>query len=137
MNTDSASFHGPFTVDQRAVLDALPDGVFVTDNAGNIYDANRVFCEMMECTRAELAGLHISACVDAADLLERPPRLEEFQRLGFIHSQRLFRRKGGSSFWGDFRTRKLNDHYAITVVRYMRPGSSTPSPTDHQPWASA
>jgi PAS domain S-box-containing protein len=129
MSAEAAFFHGPFTVDQRAVLDALPDGVFVTDNAGNIYDVNRAFCEMMESTRAELAGLHISACVDAEDLRRRPPRMDEFQLLGSIHSQRLFRRKGGSVFWGDFRTRKLNESYAITVVRniLLEPFASVPN----------
>jgi hypothetical protein len=36
MSAEAAFFHGPFTVDQRAVLDALPDGVFVTDTTPEI-----------------------------------------------------------------------------------------------------
>lgn len=128
-NSAASAFTGPFTVDQRAVLDALPDGVLLTDASGNVYDVNSAFCSMMASPRAELIGAHVSSFVDPDDLRQRPPRLEEFLRNRSIRSQRLFRRKDGSLFWVDFHARKVSEQYTLTVFREMMapPADALPS----------
>ena len=104
-------------MDQREILDALPDGVLFADTAGNIYDVNRTFCEMVGWQRADLIGLHISQLVDPDELKERPAQVEEFLRRGEIVSQRLFCRKDGGSFRGEIHSRLVNEGFSLTVVR--------------------
>jgi PAS domain S-box-containing protein len=113
----TADITGAFTIDQREVLDLLPDGVLLTDVAGNIYDANHAFCAMLKTDRCQLIGLHVSALVDPDDLKLRPPRIEEFLRCGVIRAHRLLRRQDGTDFWVDFHARRINEKFTITVFR--------------------
>jgi PAS domain S-box-containing protein len=116
----SENFSGHSSVEQRVVVDALPDGLLLTDASGNIYDCNLAFCEMLGYARAELIGLHVSKCVDPGDLKARPPKEREFLRDRVIRSKRLFRRKDGTTFWVDLHARRVNDKYSLTVVRQTK-----------------
>ena len=128
-NRGFTNLQGIFGMDQREILDALPDGVLFADTAGNIYDVNRTFCEMVGWKRSGLIGVHISTLVDPDELKERPPRIDEFMRRGEIVSQRLFRRKDGTSFRGEIHSRLVNDGFSLTIVRDIshRQDDSSPS----------
>lgn len=113
----AAEISGSFTIDQRAVLDLLPDGVLLTDAAGNIYDVNEAFSAMLQVPRSQLVGLHVSQIVDPDDLKLRPPRVEEYLRCGVVRSHRLLRRPDGTVFWVNLHARRINEKFTITVFR--------------------
>jgi PAS domain S-box-containing protein len=82
----------------RALLEQASDGIAVIDRQGRYLDVNSRMCDIMGYSQEEFLKLAIKDIVTSADLSAIPARLPELLAGKTVISERLMRRKDGSTF---------------------------------------
>jgi PAS domain S-box-containing protein len=99
----------------RALLDAVPGGIWVTTRDGRILDANPAACEMVGYAREELLGRSILDLSDPAEVAERARSVDVVPG-EVIVARRHLRKRDGSWVLVEGRGRALGDGRIVTVV---------------------
>lgn len=94
----------------RAVFNNAPSGIILVDKQGTITFANQRMAEMLGCDLKELVG---SAYLDHTyeqQLQEAEQKMFQLIRgeISSVNTERLYRRKNGTIFWGKLVGTKMN-----------------------------
>ena len=101
----------------RTLFDYAPDGIVIIDSGGHYIDANARACRMLDYSRAELIGLHVSNVVVQADGARDETTLPVLQSKSEYHQEWQFRRKDGSVFWGEVIETMMPDGNLMGLIR--------------------
>jgi PAS domain S-box-containing protein len=82
----------------RALLEQASDGIAVIDRQGRYLDVNSRMCDMMGYSREEFLRLTIKNVVASEDQTATPLRLSDLLAGKTVISERVMRRKDGSTF---------------------------------------
>ena len=85
----------------RMLFERAPDGIFLADPEGNYIDVSPSGTEMFGYTREEILRLHISDLVAPDEADHVPGEIETVSTQSESHREWRFRRKDGTTFWGD------------------------------------
>ena len=101
----------------RTLVDQAPDGIFIADHQGRYQDVNRVGCMMLGYSREEILGMSM---VDIIASEEQPRIVDEVGRLRLgtpVSSEWRFKRKDGSTFYGEVNGLVLSDSRLLGFLR--------------------
>jgi len=88
----------------QGIFDAARDGLVVTDlDTSRVVDANPAACEMHGYTRGELVGLQLMSLIHTDSRHIFGEYLRAFQSTDVFDTQTLDVRKGGSTFYAEWR----------------------------------
>lgn len=93
----------------RMLFDQATDGVFVTDPAGVLTDANCAACAMTGYTRAELVQRAVSDLVHPDEVPRVGPEIARLSTGALITTEWRLQRKDGSVFTAEARAKQLPD----------------------------
>jgi PAS domain S-box-containing protein len=82
----------------RSLLEQASDGIAVVDQQGRYIDVNSRMCDMMGYSREEFLKLAIKDVLAPEDLPAKPLRFSDLLTGEAVLSERLLRRKDGSTF---------------------------------------
>ncbi len=106
------------------VLSQSADGIFIADSSGRFLEANQAGLDMLGFSLQELLQLLVG---DVIVLLpqEPPLRLDELRAGKAMITDRRLRRKDGSVFLTEVRSKMLNDGRMLAIVRDISTRSET------------
>jgi PAS domain S-box-containing protein len=101
----------------RMLVEDAPDGIFITDAGGRYQDVNPAGWEMLGYSHDEILAMSITDVLAPEEI----PRLDrELRRLSGgrpVRSEWRFRRKDGSSLYGEVHARQLSDSRILGHLR--------------------
>lgn len=101
----------------KTVFDMTSDGIYVTDDQGNIRRANNALCAMVGYTEEELVGMppHIISPLGSAPVSDMATLEEFFTRDYFNYFETLYQRKDGSIFPVEAKITHFQDASGSTI----------------------
>ncbi|CAN5620406.1 hypothetical protein BH10BAC3_BH10BAC3_32030 [soil metagenome] len=84
----------------RMLFDQSPDGIFITDTAGNYINVNLSGCKMLGYTISELIGKNIGDTIVQHEEFKLSEQISRIAN-GIVSSEWIFLRKDGSVFIGE------------------------------------
>jgi PAS domain S-box-containing protein len=106
----------PDAADPRALLDAVPSGIWVTARDGCVLDVNPAACEMLGFTREQVLGRSIVGFTHPDDVAERERALAAAGPGEVLVGRRRLRTRGGAWRLVEGHARVLADGRIVTVV---------------------
>jgi len=101
----------------RALIEHAADGILITDLATNCLDANTSMYTMLGYTRDELLGMRFSDLIVGGGVTPVQQQLEAVLAGETRRSERLVRRKDGSTMWVEISARRTDDGRLQGIVR--------------------
>jgi PAS domain S-box-containing protein len=101
----------------RMLVDDAADGIFITDAHGHYLDVNPAGCAALGYTREEMLARSIPDIIAPGEHARLGAELARLLGGTPIRSEWLFRRKDGSTFFGEVSARRLPDSRLIGVLR--------------------
>ena len=97
-------------VELRAILNNAPSGIILGDEQGTITFANQRMVEMLGCDLADLVGSAYLDHIDEQESQEAEQNLFKLIRgeIDHLTTERLYRRKNGTIFWGKLVATQMN-----------------------------
>jgi PAS domain S-box-containing protein len=85
----------------RLLVEQSPDGIFLADAEGNYLDVNPCGAEMLGYRVDEVPGLTFLDVLDPSEIARLQPDIELLEAGATTRNEWLFRRKDGSTFFGE------------------------------------
>ena len=101
----------------RNLAEQIADGIFVADSQGYIVDANQAGCQMLGYQLRELKALTLKDLLVQTELGKHPRLRAKVEANWQGPGTWLFRRKNGSTFWGQLVGRRQDDGRILGVLR--------------------
>ncbi|MCA1567610.1 MAG: PAS domain S-box protein [Acidobacteria bacterium] len=101
----------------RTLIEQASDGIHTYDFEGNFIDANTKLCEMLGYTREELLSLNVRDLIPVEDLEAAPLRLDILRAGETVMSERVVRRKDGSTLLVEISGKMLPDGSLQALIR--------------------
>lgn len=101
----------------HTLFDYAPDGIVIIDANGHYIDANPRVCRMLDYSRTELIGQHVSYIVVQTEGTRSEATLPVLQSKSEYHQEWQFRRKDGSVFWGEVIETMMPDGNLMGLIR--------------------
>ncbi len=93
----------------RTLFEQATDGIFISDKLGNLIDVNTSGFQLMGYTKDEILKLNITDFIPVEDVDRIKPAIETLFDKGYINSERKFRKKNNTVFWGELSAKTLSD----------------------------
>lgn len=101
----------------RSLAEQVPDGIFVADASGRYTDVNQAGAAMLGYSRDEIIGMTIEDIILPEEVRRLSEEINRFANGSVVRSEWQFRRKEGSSFFGEVHGRRLHDGCLQGVLR--------------------
>jgi PAS domain S-box-containing protein len=101
----------------RELMEQAAEGIFIHDQEGNILAINAQACQMLDYSERELMKLNFKDIFQPEDIISRPLRYKELLAGKTVLSDRRFRRKDGSRFFGQISGKMMKDGRILAIVR--------------------
>ncbi len=102
----------------RSLIDLAVDGILLGSHEGIITEANQYMCTMVDSTRENLIGKHISSLPFSKESLQKSPfRFDLLQRGETVRSERTLIRPDGSEIAFEMRTKMMPDGTYQSIYR--------------------
>ena len=101
----------------RLLVEQSPDGIFVADSSGHYIDVNSTGAAMLGYTREEILARSMADILVAEDIPRIAVEVGRFAGGGVVTSEWTFRRKDGSTFFGELVGQQLPDGRLQGILR--------------------
>ncbi|HVJ20469.1 MAG TPA: PAS domain S-box protein [Polyangiaceae bacterium] len=101
----------------RTLVEQAADGIFIADSNGVYLEVNPRGAEMLGMSREEIIGLSIADVVTEQEVKTLPGALDELHSGSNVRREYLFKRKDGTTFWGEVSGKMLADGRLQGLVR--------------------
>jgi PAS domain S-box-containing protein len=101
----------------RELMEQAAEGIIIHDQEGNILAINAQACQMLNFSERELMKLNFKDIFQPEDIISRPLRYKELLAGKAVLSERRFRRKDGSLFFGEISGKMMKDGRILAIVR--------------------
>ncbi len=101
----------------HTLFEYAPDGIVIIDPGGHYIDANTRVCRMLDYSRTEIIGLHVSNIVVQTEEVRDDATLPVIQSNSEYHQEWQFRRKDGSVFRGEVIETMMPDGNLMGLIR--------------------
>lgn len=101
----------------RTLFEYAPDGIVIADPESTYIDANASACRMLGYSHDELIGLNATDIVVPEEIQHIGSALDTIKSESDYHRLWQFRRKNGSSFWGEVMATMMPDGNLMGMIR--------------------
>ncbi|MBX9853134.1 MAG: PAS domain S-box protein [Cytophagaceae bacterium] len=101
----------------KMLMAQASDGIYLSDQEGNILDANQKACEMFGYTLKEFLTINIKKLVDPKGLPDAPVRIPDNNDRQSIIVERRFLKKDGTPFTVELSAKLLEDGSHQAIIR--------------------
>lgn len=101
----------------RSLVEQAVDGIFLADETGRYLDANSAGLQMFGYSLDELRALTLSDLVVPEEVPRMPGQMASLDDGAVVRSHWRFRRKDGSTFFGEVLGRRLPDGRLLGILR--------------------
>lgn len=101
----------------KGLFDHATDGIFISDTAGNLLDANPRACKMLGYDKHELVEKRIEDVLDKEHLIKKPLAIDRLVKGEELLIQRVARRKDGSCFDIEVSSIMMGNGNLLAIVR--------------------
>ena len=108
---------GEHELQYRMLLDQASDGIVIVDRQGNFHSVNARICDLAGYSERELLKLNIADIFRPEDLAEKPARFPEMEEGKSVRTDRMIRRKDGTSFPSEISAKMIPDGRFLAIVR--------------------
>lgn len=101
----------------QILFEQSPDGIFIDDSEGNIWEVNTTLCNWLGYSRSEVKKLHISDLIGKEALKQDPLQHADLKSGKTVVKERRFKRKNGTYLPVELTARSIPDGKILVHVR--------------------